>query len=133
MVSSGPFGAFHEAEVNFKPTYKFDVGTNAYDTSEKRRAPAWCDRILWAGVGGTVGPILYDACLNTVTSDHKPVKALYLYLARRRAGEPGPRDDLTLLHSWPRAHEGQAGPPPAAAPDAQSPPPVVCGLGLGLG
>ena len=75
VVSSGPFAAFHEAEVNFKPTYKFDVGTNAYDTSEKRRAPAWCDRILWAGVGGTVGPILYDACLNTVTSDHKPVKA----------------------------------------------------------
>ena len=37
MVSSGPFAAFHEAEVNFKPTYKFDVGTNAYDTSEKRR------------------------------------------------------------------------------------------------
>ena len=24
-------------QVNFKPTYKFDVGTNAYDTSEKRR------------------------------------------------------------------------------------------------
>ena len=77
-------------------------------------------------MGGTVGPILYDACLNTVTSDHKPVKALYLYLARRRAGEPGPRDDLTLLHSWPRGHEGHAGPPPAAA-DGQSPPPVVCG------
>ena len=72
------------------------MGTSAYDTSEKRRAPAWCDRILWSGVGGTVGPILYDACLNTVTSDHKPVKALYLYLPRRRAGEPGPRNDLTL-------------------------------------
>ena len=24
-------------QVNFKPTYKFDVGTNAYDTSEKLR------------------------------------------------------------------------------------------------
>jgi len=99
----GAMEHLQEAEINFKPTYKFDVGTNAYDSSEKRRAPAWCDRVLWGGTGGTVGPLLYDACLNTVTSDHKPVKALYIYLARRRAGEPGPRDDLRLLHSWPRA------------------------------
>lgn len=50
------FDAFREAEIDFKPTYKFDIGTNAYDTSEKRRAPAWTDRVLWAGVGGTARP-----------------------------------------------------------------------------
>ena len=32
----GPFAAFHGAEVNFKPTYKFDFGTNAHDTSSAR-------------------------------------------------------------------------------------------------
>ncbi|PVU87123.1 hypothetical protein BB559_006220 [Furculomyces boomerangus] len=39
--------SFSEAIVSFPPTYKFDVGTNDYDTSEKRRVPAWCDRILF--------------------------------------------------------------------------------------
>ena len=38
---------YAEAELAFEPTYKYDVGTAIFDTSEKRRAPAWCDRVLW--------------------------------------------------------------------------------------
>ncbi|KAJ3193294.1 hypothetical protein HK101_005090 [Irineochytrium annulatum] len=41
------FVDFEEPPVDFPPTYKFDVGTSRYDTSEKRRAPSWCDRIQW--------------------------------------------------------------------------------------
>lgn len=36
----------------FRPTYKFDKASAnpfAYDTSEKRRIPAWCDRIFFRG------------------------------------------------------------------------------------
>lgn len=40
--------AFHEAQITFPPTYKFNQLSSRYDTSAKQRVPAWCDRILFA-------------------------------------------------------------------------------------
>ncbi len=44
--------AFHdgwrEGPVGFLPTYKYDVGSvGMFDSSEKKRGPSWCDRILY--------------------------------------------------------------------------------------
>lgn len=44
--------AFHdgwcEGRISFLPTYKYNLGEELiFDTSEKKRAPSWCDRILY--------------------------------------------------------------------------------------
>ncbi|XP_077005469.1 synaptojanin-2 isoform X2 [Tamandua tetradactyla] len=101
--SSGKiFKDFHEGAINFGPTYKYDVGSAAYDTSDKCRTPAWTDRVLWwrkkHSFDKTAGELnLLDSDLNVDTkvrhtwspgvlmyygraelqaSDHRPVLAV---------------------------------------------------------
>ena len=35
------FSGYVEGAILFRPTYRYDVGTDNYDTSEKMRIPAW--------------------------------------------------------------------------------------------
>uniref|UniRef100_A0A673HXK5 Synaptojanin-1 n=1 Tax=Sinocyclocheilus rhinocerous TaxID=307959 RepID=A0A673HXK5_9TELE len=41
------FRGFIEGKLDFAPTYKYDLFSEDYDTSEKCRTPAWTDRVLW--------------------------------------------------------------------------------------
>ena len=50
--------------------------TNAVcDNSEKQRAPAWCDRILWYGSG--VKECRAYKRVEILSSDHRPVTGIY--------------------------------------------------------
>ncbi|KAI1438840.1 Endonuclease/exonuclease/phosphatase [Xylaria sp. CBS 124048] len=69
--------AFDEMPIQFAPTYKYDVGTDNYDTSEKKRSPAWCDRLLHRG-SGRIQQLDYRRHEVRV-SDHRPVTGRFKY------------------------------------------------------
>ncbi|KAK9105882.1 hypothetical protein Scep_022726 [Stephania cephalantha] len=92
MRSGKVFQGMREGVFTFPPTYKFQrnqAGLGGYDSSEKKRIPAWCDRILYRdNRSGAVSkcslecPVVssvlhYDACMEVTDSDHKPVRCIY--------------------------------------------------------
>ncbi|CAG5116105.1 unnamed protein product, partial [Candidula unifasciata] len=76
------FVGFHEGELTFPPTYKFDAGTDDYDTSSQKRIPSYTDRILYHYHDTQYGQVKLNAKVvnyrchhNFRNSDHKPVTA----------------------------------------------------------
>ncbi len=86
MSEGNAFLDFAEGEISFPPTFKFDKGSNDYDTSHKQRIPAWTDRILFKP--NNVRVIEYDSVREALHSDHRPVYAsLILSLVGRKKTE----------------------------------------------
>lgn len=63
------FQGFEEGPLHFRPTYKFDRESEIYDTSSKRRIPAWTDRILYKG--GRCKLLTYQSEPYLRSSDHR--------------------------------------------------------------
>ncbi|KAI0389036.1 SacI homology domain-containing protein [Xylariaceae sp. FL0594] len=74
MVAGLSFPYYSEARITFMPTYKFDIGADRYDTSEKARIPAWTDRILRKGTN--IRQLSYNSAPLRF-SDHRPVYAVF--------------------------------------------------------
>ncbi|GJJ76969.1 inositol polyphosphate 5-phosphatase INPP5B/F [Entomortierella parvispora] len=74
------FSEFEEHPISFHPTYKYDVGTSIWDSSEKRRVPSYTDRILWRSKDtseDSAKPLFYRSTMELTLSDHKPVSAMF--------------------------------------------------------
>ncbi|XP_022744557.1 type II inositol polyphosphate 5-phosphatase 15 isoform X2 [Durio zibethinus] len=92
MEAGNVFQGMREAVITFSPTYKFDkhvAGLSGYDSGEKKRVPAWCDRILYRDSRRALEsecslecPVVssvskYESCMDVTDSDHKPVICIF--------------------------------------------------------
>lgn len=78
MLQLHTFPGFSEQPIAFPPTYKFDLFTNRYDSSEKQRVPSWTDRILFKSrTGDGISGCGYASCKTLKCSDHKPVCGIF--------------------------------------------------------
>ncbi|KAL0446350.1 UNVERIFIED_CONTAM: Type I inositol polyphosphate 5-phosphatase 2 [Sesamum latifolium] len=73
------FDGWKEGIINFAPTYKYEINSDRYvgenpREGEKRRSPAWCDRILWFGKG--IKQLFYKRA-EIRLSDHRPVSSMF--------------------------------------------------------
>ena len=63
------FSGYVEDPIRFVPTYKYDPGSNNFDTSSKQRVPSYTDRILYKSQKlSPVTPLHYDSVRDVVTS-----------------------------------------------------------------
>ncbi|XP_068442006.1 inositol polyphosphate 5-phosphatase K-like isoform X2 [Clinocottus analis] len=94
---------FEEGPLDFPPTYKFDLNADTYDSSAKKRKPAWTDRILWRLRHNAPPPEeeeeeeeyplrvrqeLYTSNMEYSCSDHKPVIGVFTLELRKMCDAP---------------------------------------------
>ncbi|KFP70900.1 72 kDa inositol polyphosphate 5-phosphatase, partial [Acanthisitta chloris] len=78
MSRGSIFKGFQEADIHFRPSYKFDIGKDSYDTTSKQRTPSYTDRVVFRSrYKDDIQAVKYSSCPVIRTSDHRPVFALF--------------------------------------------------------
>lgn len=93
---------FVEPSIDFAPTYKYDRNTSTYDTSEKKRIPAWCDRILYRAQDAERVECLWYGRFEREpdVSDHRPVGGLYQVRVKKVVPEKRKKELLVVRKLW---------------------------------
>uniref|UniRef100_A0A0E0KXQ6 Inositol polyphosphate-related phosphatase domain-containing protein n=1 Tax=Oryza punctata TaxID=4537 RepID=A0A0E0KXQ6_ORYPU len=95
--AGGVFRGWEEGRISFPPTYKYLADSDTYaaaftSSANKKRTPAWCDRILWRGSG--MEQLRY-ARGESRFSDHRPVNSVFS--VQLAGGNNSKADHLHLL------------------------------------
>jgi hypothetical protein len=77
MAAGLVFAKYIEPPLHFRPTYKFDLNSDTYDSGPKQRIPSWTDRLLYIPTSGLTC-LAYNSDESVRTSDHRPVYASFL-------------------------------------------------------
>ena len=91
---------FTEGPLTFFPTYKYDRNSDEYDTSEKRRRPAWCDRILWRSRATSRVRQLHYRRYEVNVSDHRPISAAFTITIKRFDHSAREKAKAALQSEW---------------------------------
>ncbi|KAJ7740624.1 Endonuclease/exonuclease/phosphatase [Mycena metata] len=96
---------FMEGPLTFPPTYKYDRHSTEYDSSEKARAPAWCDRVLWrTRLPNRVQQLHYQRYEVNV-SDHRPVSAAFKLTVKSIRHEVRQKAKAEVQLQWAKEQE----------------------------
>ncbi|XP_074566787.1 type IV inositol polyphosphate 5-phosphatase 7-like [Curcuma longa] len=104
------FEGWKEGGISFPPTYKYSNNSDRYagedmHRKEKRRTPAWCDRILWYGRGLTQLAYLHG---ESRFSDHRPVYSVFNaaveIISRNRIRSMGSSSRIEVEELLPYSH-----------------------------
>lgn len=96
--------SFAEGPITFAPTYKYDRRSSEYDTSEKARVPAWCDRVLWRSREPSRVEQLHYQRYEANVSDHRPISAGFRMTVKAVQHEARARIRADVHAAW-KAHE----------------------------
>lgn len=91
---------FSEGPLEFAPTYKYDRRSDEYDTSEKARVPAWCDRVLWRSLHPERVEQVHYRRWEANVSDHRPISAAFKIRVRRVKTEARARVRAEATAEW---------------------------------
>ena len=91
---------FSEGPIHFAPTYKYDPRTDEYDTSEKSRTPAWCDRVLWRSLHPERVEQVHYRRWEANISDHRPISSGFRFQVKSVQRDARARVKAEITERW---------------------------------
>jgi hypothetical protein len=101
-----PLMEFVEASrPDFAPTYKYDRNSDSYDTSEKKRCPAWCDRVMYRQSPLSTTNHQRIVCNSyrrheSQLSDHRPISAAFTLALKQINGHLANEVRRKIKNDW---------------------------------
>ena len=91
---------FCEGALDFAPTYKYDRRSDEFDSSEKARTPAWCDRVLWRSQMPERVEQLFYRRWEANVSDHRPISSGFRMAVKSVKKDARERVKLEMAERW---------------------------------